>query len=106
MCGRVNTFAPRYNGAPTPGPAALTYFNDQESKEVGIETDWEQVDTSYGVMRMYTARPEGGTAGPGVLIVSDSFGLTPHIEEVSRRFAAEGIVALAPDLYHKFPTRT
>jgi carboxymethylenebutenolidase len=70
-----------------------------------VVTDWEIVDTSYGPMRMYTARPEGGTAGPGVLIVSDRFGLTNHIQDVSRRFAEEGIVALAPDLYHRLGTR-
>jgi carboxymethylenebutenolidase len=72
---------------------------------MGVETDWEVVDTSYGPMRMYTARPEGGTAGPGVLIVADRFGLTSHIQEVTRRFAQEGIVALVPDLYHRLGTR-
>ncbi len=73
---------------------------------MGIETDWEVVDTSYGQMRMYTARPEGGTAGPGVLIVHDRFGLNDHVQGVARHFAEEGIVALAPDLYHKLPTRS
>src|SRR5207249_3119928 len=42
----------------------------------------------------------------GVLVVHDVYGLTDHILDVSRRFAEEGFVALAPDLYYRFPTRT
>jgi carboxymethylenebutenolidase len=72
---------------------------------MGVESDWEILDTSYGPMRMYTARPEGGTAGPGVLVVCERVGITEHIEGVCRRFADEGIVALAPDLYHRFSPR-
>ena len=47
----------------------------------------------------YLAVPEGGT-GPGVLVIQEWWGLVPHITEVADRFAAEGFVALAPDLYH------
>lgn len=72
---------------------------------MGIVTDWAVIDTSDGPMRMYMARPDGGTAGPGVLIVQDAFGLTDHLQDVSRRFAEEGFVALVPELYHRFATR-
>jgi len=73
---------------------------------MAVVTDWAIIDTADGPMRMYMARPDGGTAGPGVLIVHDIFGLTEHILDVSRRFAEEGFVALAPDLYYRFATRT
>ncbi len=46
----------------------------------------------------YLAVPESG-AGPGVVVIQEWWGLTPHIAEVADRFAAEGYVALAPDLY-------
>lgn len=46
----------------------------------------------------YLARPDGGSAGPAVLICHENRGLTPHIEDVARRFAKEGYVALALDL--------
>jgi carboxymethylenebutenolidase len=46
----------------------------------------------------YLARPEGGT-GPGVIVIQEWWGLTDHIAEVTDRLAAEGFVALAPDLY-------
>ena len=47
----------------------------------------------------YLATPSGGT-GPGVLVIQEWWGLVPHITAVADRFAAEGFVALAPDLYH------
>jgi len=68
-------------------------------------TDWAIIDTAVRPMRMYMARPEGGTAGPGVLVVHDAFGVTDHLQEMCRRFAEEGLVALAPELYHGFATR-
>lgn len=47
----------------------------------------------------YLATPAGGS-GPGVLVIQEWWGLVPHIKDVADRFAAEGFVALAPDLYH------
>ncbi len=47
----------------------------------------------------YLAVPESGS-GPGVIVIQEWWGLVPHIKEVADRFAAEGFVALAPDLFH------
>ena len=47
----------------------------------------------------YLAVPPSG-GGPGVIVIQEWWGLVPHIEDVCERFAAEGFVALAPDLYH------
>jgi carboxymethylenebutenolidase len=47
----------------------------------------------------YLATP-AGAAGPGVIVIQEWWGLVPHIKSVCDRFAAEGFVALAPDLYH------
>jgi carboxymethylenebutenolidase len=46
----------------------------------------------------YLARP--AHPGPGVVVIQEWWGLVPHIEHVADRLAAEGFVALAPDLYH------
>ena len=46
----------------------------------------------------YLAVPPSGT-GPGVVVIQEWWGLVPHIEDVCDRFATEGFVALAPDLY-------
>jgi carboxymethylenebutenolidase len=46
----------------------------------------------------YLALPESGS-GPGLIVIQEWWGLTDHIVDVTDRFAAEGFVALAPDLY-------
>ncbi|HEX8160864.1 MAG TPA: dienelactone hydrolase family protein [Pyrinomonadaceae bacterium] len=47
----------------------------------------------------YLSVPERG-GGAGVVVLQEWWGLVPHIKDVCDRFAAEGFVALAPDLYH------
>ncbi|MDP8922113.1 MAG: dienelactone hydrolase family protein [Chloroflexota bacterium] len=47
----------------------------------------------------YLAVPSG-RRGPGVVVIQEWWGLVGHIKDVADRFAAEGFVALAPDLYH------
>ncbi len=47
----------------------------------------------------YLATPAGGS-GPGVVVIQEWWGLVDHIKDVCERFASEGFVALAPDLYH------
>jgi carboxymethylenebutenolidase len=46
----------------------------------------------------YLAVPESGS-GPGVVVIQEWWGLTDHIASVADRLAAEGFVALAPDLF-------
>lgn len=47
----------------------------------------------------YLALPKSGS-GPGVIVIQEWWGLVGHITAVADRFAEEGFVALAPDLYH------
>ena len=47
----------------------------------------------------YLASPESGT-GPGLVVIQEWWGLNDNIRDIADRFAAEGFVALAPDLYH------
>lgn len=47
----------------------------------------------------YLAVPGSGI-GPGVVVIQEWWGLVDHIREVVDRFASEGFVALAPDLFH------
>jgi len=46
----------------------------------------------------YLALPPSGS-GPGVIVIQEWWGLDDHIADVTDRLAAEGFVALAPDLY-------
>jgi carboxymethylenebutenolidase len=52
----------------------------------------------------YLARP--GKPGPGIIVIQEWWGLVPHIEQVADRFANEGFVALAPDLYRGQTTKS
>jgi len=46
----------------------------------------------------YLTLPESGS-GPGLVVIQEWWGLTSHVADVTNRFAAEGFVALAPDLF-------
>jgi len=46
----------------------------------------------------YLALPDSGS-GPGVIVIQEWWGLTQHVVDVADRLAADGFVALAPDLY-------
>jgi carboxymethylenebutenolidase len=46
----------------------------------------------------YLATPSG--RGPGLVVIQEWWGLVDHIKDLCDRFAAEGFVSLAPDLYH------
>jgi len=52
-----------------------------------------------GTCAGYLAKPASGS-GPALLVIQEWWGLVDHIKEVADRFAAEGFVTLAPDLYH------
>jgi len=47
----------------------------------------------------YLAKPAFGK-GPGVVVIQEWWGLVPHVMDVCDRFAKEGFVAIAPDLFH------
>ena len=47
----------------------------------------------------HLATPASGS-GPGVIVIQEWWGLVQHVKDVADRFAGEGFVALAPDLYH------
>jgi carboxymethylenebutenolidase len=50
-----------------------------------------------GTMRGYLVQPAGTGPFPAVLVVHENRGLNPYIEDVARRAALEGFIALAPD---------
>jgi carboxymethylenebutenolidase len=58
-----------------------------------------------GPTQGYLAWPRSGY-GPGLVVVQDWWGLTPHLASLVDCFAAEGFVALAPDLYDGATART
>lgn len=47
----------------------------------------------------YLVLPDGNGPFPAIVVIQEWWGLDDHIKDVAERFAAEGYVALAPDLY-------
>ncbi|QKG18801.1 dienelactone hydrolase family protein [Actinomadura verrucosospora] len=63
-------------------------------------TEWITVETADGPMRVYAARPDA-PADRAVVVLQEAFGVNDHIQDIARRFAARGFLALAPDLFHR-----
>ncbi|MDP3768264.1 MAG: dienelactone hydrolase family protein [Dehalococcoidia bacterium] len=51
-----------------------------------------------GAIKAYLARPKGTSKLPAVIVIHENRGLNPHIEDVTRRAALEGFLAIGPDL--------
>ena len=64
-----------------------------------------QIPFAGGTTGGYLAVPEQGS-GPGVIVIQEWWGLVDHIKDVCDRFADEGFVALAPDMYHGKSTKS
>jgi carboxymethylenebutenolidase len=50
-----------------------------------------------GTMRGYLVQPAGNGPFPAVLVIHENRGLNPYVEDVARRAATDGFLALAPD---------
>jgi carboxymethylenebutenolidase len=62
--------------------------------------DGSQVTFSSGefTIKAYLAKPKTGTSLPGLIIIHENRGLTPHIPDVANRYANQGYAVIAPDL--------
>lgn len=65
----------------------------------GLETGTAQIPTADGFLPAYWARPTSGQVFPIVLVVQEIFGVHEHIQDVCRRFAKLGYLAIAPELF-------
>lgn len=84
---------------PPTAPVAEAAAED-EAAVMGEEVTYP--DRDGAALTGYLAWPLSAAADPlpGVIVIQEWWGLNEHIKDVTRRFAAAGYVALAPDLYH------
>jgi carboxymethylenebutenolidase len=69
---------------------------------VEIHSEYVDLKVSDGTnMRAWTARPVDAGVHPGLLVFQEAFGVNAHIRDVTERFAREGYVAVAPELFHR-----
>ncbi len=62
-----------------------------------LETGYIKYPGQTGEIRAYSARPKSQEKLPGVVVIHENRGLNPHIEDIARRTAVEGFMAVAPD---------
>ena len=63
-----------------------------------LDTERLSYPGSTGAIKAYLARPKGASRLGAVIVIHENRGLNPHIEDVTRRIALEGFLALGPDL--------
>ncbi len=80
---------------PAYAEAQTISFTDTRIKARYLEYD--SPGGTSGKMRGYLVQPAGNGPFPAVLVIHENRGLNPHIEDVARRAAVEGFMALAPD---------
>jgi len=76
------------------------YANAEQVKpdHADLETGYASYAGTRGAVRAYVAKPKrADRALPGVLVIHENRGLNAHIEDVARRAALAGYVAVAPD---------
>jgi carboxymethylenebutenolidase len=64
-------------------------------------SSWIELAADDGTsLRAFVAHPVG-RATRGLLLFQEAFGVNAHIRDVAERFAAEGFLAIAPELFHR-----
>jgi carboxymethylenebutenolidase len=52
-------------------------------------------------IRAYLVGPQGKGPRPAIIVIQEWWGLNEHVKDIARRYANEGYVVLAPDLYSR-----
>ena len=85
----AQSLLPRYAQAQT------ISFTDERIKATYV--DYASPGGTSGEMRGYLVQPSAPGPHPAVIVIHENRGLNPYIEDVARRFATMGFLALAPD---------
>jgi carboxymethylenebutenolidase len=66
-----------------------------------MNTEYVNLSVDDGTsMRAYVARPDGKPKA-GLIVFQEIFGINSHIRDVTERFAKQGLLAVAPELFHR-----
>jgi carboxymethylenebutenolidase len=85
--------------------ALVPLLEANQARAAIVPPEDQRLDTSRvtypgatGDIKAYVAYPKGAGKLLAVIVIHENRGLNPHIEDVARRMALEGFLALAPDL--------
>lgn len=66
-----------------------------------MPSQWIDLATPDGPMRTYVAHPDDNAARSGIVVFQEAYGVNDHVRDVADRFARLGLVAVAPELFHR-----
>ncbi len=81
---------------PTTQPPTLPPGTAAPGSVTGKDITFQSGDTT---LKAYFAQPTQGAPRAAILVIHEIWGLSEHVRDVTRRFAAQGYLALAPDLF-------
>jgi carboxymethylenebutenolidase len=71
-------------------------------RKLDLSREYVSVSVADGTeMRLYVAKPEGTRDCPGLIVFQEAFGVNSHIRDIVERFADDGFMAVAPELFHR-----
>jgi carboxymethylenebutenolidase len=95
VIGGVSALAMAQSLFPRYAEAQTISFTDDRIRAKYVE--YASPGGNSGMMRGYLVQPKGAGPFPAVLVIHENRGLNPYVEDVARRTAVAGFVALAPD---------
>ena len=75
------------------------------STEPSIITSENAITTEGLTIHQYLARPVSTTPSPAIVLIHEWWGLNPHTKDIAERFAREGFITVAVDLYDGVVTK-
>ncbi len=93
--GGVSALAMAQALLPRYAEAQTISFTDKRIK--GLYVEYPSPGGTSGKMRGYLVQPRSAGPFPAVVVIHENRGLNPYVEDVARRAAVEGFLALAPD---------
>ncbi len=79
-------------------PALESNYAIAQSTDDDLFTEYIEYPGVNGTMKAYVARPKADKKYPTVVVIHENRGLNAHIEDVARRAAKEGFLAIAPNI--------
>lgn len=92
------TLPPTTDPATAPQPTDSATPVNVSPDDPAVSAEWVEVPSDTPTLQAYLARPAGEGSFPIILVCHENRGLTEHIQDVTRRLAKTGYVALAVDL--------
>jgi len=87
---------PDAQGQTPPTPKESITAGEQR-KPAGVEAEWVEYEGGAGKVGAYLARPAKGAPFASIVVIHENRGLTEFVVDIAQRWAAEGLLGIAPD---------